>query len=75
VAELGLVELKARAFEVGFSHLHLTKPFLKHTQHITKSLTVENVPYEVFSTFSATFEVVRKVNCDSRRHDAADNNE
>ncbi|KAF8482399.1 hypothetical protein DFH94DRAFT_726614 [Russula ochroleuca] len=50
-----------RAFEVGFSHLHLTKPFLKHTQHITKSLTVENVPYEVFSTFSATFEVVRKV--------------
>lgn len=29
--------------------------------HITKSLTVENVPYEVFSTFSATFEVVRKV--------------
>ncbi|KAI0056539.1 hypothetical protein BV25DRAFT_1864558 [Artomyces pyxidatus] len=30
-------------------------------QHITKSLTVENVPYEVFSTFSATFEVVRKV--------------
>ncbi|KAF8463227.1 hypothetical protein DFH94DRAFT_786983 [Russula ochroleuca] len=42
--KLGLVELKARAFE-----------------HITKSLTVENVPYEVFSTFSATFEVVRKV--------------
>lgn len=30
-------------------------------EHITKSLTVENVPYEVFSTFSATFEVVRKV--------------
>ncbi|KAI0045686.1 hypothetical protein FA95DRAFT_1495126 [Auriscalpium vulgare] len=30
-------------------------------QHIVKSLTVENVPYEVFSTFSATFEVVRKV--------------
>ncbi|TFY82612.1 hypothetical protein EWM64_g1404 [Hericium alpestre] len=29
--------------------------------HITKSLTVENVPYEVFSTFSATFETVRKV--------------
>jgi len=30
-------------------------------EHITKSLTVENVPYEVFSNFSATFEVVRKV--------------
>ncbi|KAI0252186.1 hypothetical protein BJV78DRAFT_1125024 [Lactifluus subvellereus] len=44
--KLGLTELKTRAFEAG---------------HITKSLTVENVPYEVFSTFSATFEVVRKV--------------
>ncbi|KAI0036478.1 hypothetical protein K488DRAFT_41045 [Vararia minispora EC-137] len=30
-------------------------------EHIIKSLTVENVPYEVFSTFSATFEAVRKV--------------
>ncbi|KDQ62554.1 hypothetical protein JAAARDRAFT_30458 [Jaapia argillacea MUCL 33604] len=30
-------------------------------QHIVKSLTVDNVPYEVFSTFSATFEDVRKV--------------
>jgi len=30
-------------------------------EQITKSLTVENVPYEVFSTFSATFETVRKV--------------
>ncbi|KAH9028677.1 hypothetical protein EDB85DRAFT_2276320 [Lactarius pseudohatsudake] len=30
-------------------------------EHITKSFTVENVPYEVFSTFSATFELVRKV--------------
>ncbi|KAI9462177.1 hypothetical protein F5148DRAFT_982826 [Russula earlei] len=44
--KLGLAELKTRAFEAS---------------HITKSLTVENVPYEVFSTFSATFEVVRKV--------------
>lgn len=31
-------------------------------QHIVKSLTVENVPYEMFSTFSAIFEDVRKVN-------------
>ncbi|EPQ51070.1 hypothetical protein GLOTRDRAFT_81686 [Gloeophyllum trabeum ATCC 11539] len=30
-------------------------------QHIVKSLTVHNVPYEVFSSFSATFEDVRKV--------------
>jgi len=30
-------------------------------QFIIKSLTVENVPYEVFSTFSAAFEEVRKV--------------
>ncbi|KIJ45648.1 hypothetical protein M422DRAFT_59802 [Sphaerobolus stellatus SS14] len=30
-------------------------------QHIVKSLTVNNVAYEVFSSFSATFEDVRKV--------------
>jgi len=30
-------------------------------QHIVKSLTVTNVAYEVFSSFSATFEDVRKV--------------
>jgi len=30
-------------------------------QFIIRSLTVENVPYEVFSTFSAAFEEVRKV--------------
>ena len=30
-------------------------------QHIVKSLTVTNVPYEVFSSFSAAFEDVRKV--------------
>ncbi|OAX42125.1 hypothetical protein K503DRAFT_683973 [Rhizopogon vinicolor AM-OR11-026] len=30
-------------------------------QHIQKSLTVENIPYEVFSPFSATFSDVRKV--------------
>ncbi|KAI0916772.1 hypothetical protein AcW2_007078 [Taiwanofungus camphoratus] len=30
-------------------------------QHIIKSLTVDNVAYEVFSTFSAAFEDVRKV--------------
>ena len=49
-----------------------------HAQHITKLLTVENVPYEVFSTFSATFEVVRKVNCFDPgwfNHWAADNEE
>lgn len=63
VAELGLVELKARAFEASVP-TPVTKPFpLTPAQHITKSLTVENVPYEVFSTFSATFEVVRKVSC------------
>ena len=30
-------------------------------QHIVKSLTVENVPYEMFTSFSATFEDVRRV--------------
>ncbi|KAG2151344.1 hypothetical protein DEU56DRAFT_777393 [Suillus clintonianus] len=30
-------------------------------QHIQKSLTVDNIPYEVFSPFSATFQDVRKV--------------
>ncbi|VDB84639.1 unnamed protein product [Peniophora sp. CBMAI 1063] len=30
-------------------------------EHIKNGLTVENVPYEVFSTFSATYEAVRKV--------------
>ncbi|KAG2155894.1 uncharacterized protein EDB93DRAFT_1335600 [Suillus bovinus] len=30
-------------------------------QHIQKSLTVDNIPYEVFSPFSATFSDVRKV--------------
>ena len=57
----------------------MNKPFLlTHAQHITKLLTVENVPYEVFSTFSATFEVVRKVICfdpDWCNHRAADNDE
>ncbi|EGN98449.1 hypothetical protein SERLA73DRAFT_109945 [Serpula lacrymans var. lacrymans S7.3] len=30
-------------------------------QHIQKSLIVENIPYEIFSPFSATFSDVRKV--------------
>ncbi|EIN12541.1 hypothetical protein PUNSTDRAFT_118336 [Punctularia strigosozonata HHB-11173 SS5] len=30
-------------------------------QHIAKSLTIDNVPHEVFSNFSATFSQVRKV--------------
>jgi len=30
-------------------------------QHIQKSLTVENIPFEVFSPFSATFAEVRKI--------------
>lgn len=33
----------------------------RHGQHIQKSLTVENIPFEVFSPFSATFAEVRKV--------------
>ena len=48
-AELGLQELKERAF-----------------QHIVKSLTVDNVTYEVFSAFSVAFEDVRKVCADGR---------
>jgi hypothetical protein len=31
------------------------------SQHIVKSLTTANIAYEVFSTFSATYEEVRKV--------------
>ncbi|KAF9454777.1 hypothetical protein P691DRAFT_826991 [Macrolepiota fuliginosa MF-IS2] len=30
-------------------------------QHITKSLTIENIAYEVFSPFASTFEEIRKV--------------
>ncbi|KAF9483428.1 hypothetical protein BDN70DRAFT_873937 [Pholiota conissans] len=30
-------------------------------EHITKSLTVENIAYEVFSPFAAAFEAIRKV--------------
>ncbi|TFK73606.1 hypothetical protein BDN72DRAFT_834480 [Pluteus cervinus] len=30
-------------------------------QHIFKSLTIENIPYEVFSPFAAAFEDIRKV--------------
>lgn len=30
-------------------------------QHIQKSLTVDNIPFEVFSPFSATFAEVRKI--------------
>ena len=30
-------------------------------QHIQKSLSVENIPHEVFSPFSATFPDIRKV--------------
>ncbi|KAL5519976.1 hypothetical protein ACEPAG_1636 [Sanghuangporus baumii] len=30
-------------------------------QHIVKSLTIHNVPYEMFSSFSSTFEDVRKM--------------
>ncbi|KAI0301112.1 hypothetical protein B0F90DRAFT_1719274 [Multifurca ochricompacta] len=41
--------------------LVLTELKARAFEHITRSLTVENVPYEVFSTFSATFEVVRKI--------------
>ncbi|PVF98434.1 hypothetical protein CPB86DRAFT_784877 [Serendipita vermifera] len=33
-------------------------------EHIVKSLTVTNVPHEVFSSFSATFEEIRKVQID-----------
>jgi hypothetical protein len=34
---------------------------LRAFQHITSQLTAHNVPAEVFSTFSSTFEDVRKV--------------
>lgn len=30
-------------------------------QHIISQLTVQNIPYEVFSQFSATYEDVRQV--------------
>ena len=34
------------------------------SQHITKSLMVTNVPHEVFSSFSAAFDEIRKVQVD-----------
>ncbi|KAG8849080.1 hypothetical protein FRB91_010269 [Serendipita sp. 411] len=33
-------------------------------EHIVKSLTVTNIPHEVFSSFSATFEDIRRVQID-----------
>lgn len=41
--------------------LGLTELRARAFQHIVKSLTVTNVPYEVFSSFSAAFEDIRKV--------------
>ncbi|KAH8114309.1 hypothetical protein DFH11DRAFT_1593744 [Phellopilus nigrolimitatus] len=43
------------ADKLGLSELK-TRAF----QHIVKSLTISNVPYEMFSTFSAMFEDIRK---------------
>ena len=62
---LDLSDLKQRAFQVERNSHHvdtfsLLSPFV-YLQFIIKSLTVENVPYEVFSTFSTAYEEVRKV--------------
>ena len=62
VVELDLTELKSRAFQVGLTaRMSSSLPdSASGCQHIVKSLTVTNVAYEVFSSFSATFEDVRK---------------
>jgi len=39
-------------------------------QHIIKSLTVENIAYEIFSAFTTTYEDVRKVWCQVLIHDS-----
>ena len=48
------------------SHPELDLKDLKEraSQHIIKSLTVTNVPHEVFSSFSAAFDEIRKVQVD-----------
>lgn len=58
--ELGLLELRERAYQVGGT-VDLVSRSDQSCQHIQKSLTVENIPFEVFSPFSATFAEVRKV--------------
>ncbi|KAF8195411.1 hypothetical protein BJ912DRAFT_956877 [Pholiota molesta] len=44
--------------------LDLTELKERAAEHITKSLTVENIAYEVFSPFAAAFETIRKVEID-----------
>ncbi|KJA24031.1 hypothetical protein HYPSUDRAFT_65842 [Hypholoma sublateritium FD-334 SS-4] len=44
--------------------LDLTELKERAAEHITKSLTVENIAYEVFSPFAAAFEALRKVEID-----------
>jgi hypothetical protein len=61
LVELGLLELKERAYQVEDATHHHLSCADHSSQHILKSLTVENIPYEVFSPFSATFADVRKV--------------
>jgi hypothetical protein len=61
---LDLTELKERAAEVRLMRPPVKGFVVDHTyqiQHITKSLTVENIAYEVFSPFAAAFETIRKV--------------
>lgn len=64
--ELDLKELKERAREVRglLVVCDFMSLILGPSQHIVKSLTVTNVSHEVFSSFSAAFEEIRKVQID-----------
>lgn len=67
--ELDLNDLKTRAFQVRYMNglvVAVQKLTPVSSKHIVKSMTVHNVPYEMFSTFSRTFEDVRKVKRPSR---------
>jgi len=49
---------------LGHPELDLKDLKERASQHIIKSLTVTNVPHEVFSSFSAAFDEIRKVQVD-----------
>lgn len=63
IAELDLHDLKERAFQVNRhpKQLYYIVDRSQSNQHIEKSLTVQNIAYEVFSPFSAAFADIRKV--------------
>jgi hypothetical protein len=59
---LGPRPVSAKAVYRLADKLDLPALKLRAFQHISSQLTAQNIPAEVFSRFSSTFEDVRKVN-------------